>query len=257
MDAARAFDSAAIAGVVADLSARLPASMSVTRRGHLVIAAPASGQDPGEQHQRVARFEAGMRQRAFPELDARRLIVVLAADGSALRGLSTTLYPQLSTSDVPDSGFYHRRDRLILVSSANGYTDLAAQLMRALVRDDNPQAPQWFEEAAATLYESSEWRGARLAPTLDGRMRDIAADQDLAYDVFAGVCDCYPLSAEQLALMRLLLVFLERRDELRLLRAAVKEQGRYTTLLQALDAMAFDRDAWKAFAEHSVRAYPR
>jgi hypothetical protein len=231
--------------------------MSVTRLGHLVIAAPASSQDPGEQHQRVARYEAGMRQRAFPDLDERRLIVVLAEDASALQGLSRMLHPQLNTSDVPASGFYYRQDRLILVSTANGYADLAAQLMRALVSDDNPQAPQWFEEAAATLYESSEWRGARLAPALNGRMRDIPADQDLAYDVFAGVCDCYPLSTEQLALMRLLLVFLEQRGELRLLRSALKEQGRYTTLLQALDAMAFDRDAWKAFAEHSVRTYPR
>ena len=37
--------------------------------------------------------------------------------------------------------------------------------------------------------------------------------------------------------------------------AAVKQQGRYTTLLQALDTMALDRQAWKMFAEQRVRAY--
>lgn len=244
------------ATLIAELEARLPASLSVASQGHLVIAVPASGLDSGAQRQRIARVEDRMRQQAFPGLEAQRIVVVLAPDASALQDLAGRLYPQLPASGVPASGLYHPQDRLILASTAQGYGDLWAQLMRALLRDDNPKSPHWFEEAAATLYASSEWQGNRLTPTLDGRMRDIPVDQDLDYDVFAGVCDCYPLTAEQLALMRLLLIYLQQRGELHLLHAAIKEQGRYTTLLQALDTMEFDRHAWKAFAEDSVRSYP-
>jgi len=267
--AAQAFDSGALAAaipasksaddatLIAELETKLPANLSVASQGHLVIAAPASGQDPGAQRQRIARVQAQMREQAFPKLEARRTIVVLAPDAFALEELARRLYPQLPESGVPASGFYHRQDRLILVSTAQGDGDLWAQLMGALLRDDNPLAPQWFEQAAATLYASNEWQGSELAPTLDARMRDIPLDQDLDYDVFAGVCDCYPLTAEQLALMRLLLIYLHQRGELHLLHAAIKEQGRYTTLLQALDTMPFDQRAWKTFAEESVRSYPR
>jgi hypothetical protein len=158
---------------------------------------------------------------------------------------------------LPPSGFYHREDRLILVSTVDGDASLRRQLMRAVVLDDNPDAPRWFEQAAATLYESSEWRSGRLTPILDRHMQNIAPDEDLSYDVFAGVCDCSAISTEQLALIRLLLIFLEQRDELKTLHAAIKNRGRYTTLLEALDSMDFDRGAWKEFAEGSVRAYSR
>ena len=57
--------------------------------------------------------------------------------------------------------------------------------------------------------------------------------------------------------MRLLLVYLLRHDELKALQAIIKEQGQYTTLLQALDALDFDHAAWKRFAEDSVRTYAR
>ena len=245
------------ATLIAELETRLPASLSVASQGQLVIAVSTSLNDPGAQRLNIARAQEQMRQQAFPELEAQRTVVVLAPNEIALQDLARRLYPQLPLTGVPASGFYHRQDRVILVSSARGYGDLWAQLMGALLRDDNPKAPHWFKEATATLYAASEWQGNRLTPTLDSRMRDIPMDLDLDYDVFAGVCDCYPLTAEQLALMRLLLIHLDQRGELHLLYAAIKEQGHYTTLLQALDTMPFDQRAWKAFAEDSVRGYPR
>ena len=86
-----------------------------------------------------------------------------------------------------------------------------------------------------------------------GRSRD----EELNYDVFAGICDCSQVSAEQLTLMRLLLVYLDNRDRLRELLATVAALGQYTTLLQALEHMDFDGPGWKAFAERSVRDYTR
>lgn len=241
--------------VITDLQRLLPSHMSVVSLEHLIVAASGPTQDTTRQARRIADYQAQMRQRSFPDLEARRIVVILAENPTAFQRLAKTLYPTLAVSELPYSGFYHPRDRLILVMTANNSGAVLHQLMVALVQDDNPTAPHWFEEAAATLYESSEWRANQLTPILDDRMAHIAPDQDLTYDVFAGICDCSPVSSEQVALMRLLLIFLDQRNELSALHAAVKEQGRYTTLLQALAAMEFDHDAWQDFAERSVRAY--
>lgn len=241
--------------VVTDLQRLLPSHMSVVSLEHFVVAASGPIQDTTRQARRIADYQAQIRQRSFPDLETRRIVVVLAESTPAFQHLAKMLYPALIVSEIPTSGFYHPQDRLILAMTANESAAVLHQLMLALVRDDNPTAPHWFEEATATLYESSEWRASRLTPILDKRMAHIAPDQDLTYDVFAGICDCSPVSSEQVALIRLLLIFLDQRNELSALHAAVKEQGRYTTLLQALAAMEFDHDAWQDFAERSVRAY--
>lgn len=245
------------AGMVADLRRKLPADVSVTTQGHWLIASSGSLEEANRQGQRVARYAQQMRQQIGADGEAGRTIVVLAVNGAALQPLATALYPGLAGSPLPSAGFYHRQDGLILATTANDDDALRRQLMRALVLADNPDAPRWFEQAAARLYASGEWRSGKLTPTLDASMKLIAADEDLDYDVFAGICDCSEATAEQLALIRLLLVFLEQRDELPALHAAIKHHGRYTTLLEALDAMNFDRVAWKDFAERSVRSYPR
>ena len=242
---------------LADIRRRLPPDVSLVDQGRLVIASSARGDDASRLARRVARYDAAMRRRQVANPETRRTIVVLAEDAPGYRRLARALYPALDAARLPPSGFYHREDRLILASTANGDAALRHQLMRAVVLDDNPDAPRWFEQAAATLYESSEWRSGRLTPTLDQRMRSIAPDEDLAYDVFAGVCDCSAISTEQLALIRLLLIFLEQRDELENLQSAIRNQGRYTTLMEALAAMDFDAGAWKDFAEERVRAYSR
>lgn len=250
-------DKADDANLVSDLERKLPPHMSVVRHGHFVIAASGSMEETIRQARHIAEFEAQMRERSFPDLETRRTMVILGENASALHQIARMLYPALSVSELPASGFYHPKDRLILVTTADGNSAIMRQLMHALVQDDNPDAPGWFEQAAATLYESSEWRAGRLTPTLDQRMEQIAPEEDLSYDVFAGVCDCSPVSSEQLALMRLLLIFLDQRNELGSLHSTVKGQGQYTTLLQVLQAMGFDRTGWKEFAERSVRTYSR
>lgn len=242
---------AADSAVVSDVRRRLPPSMSVVSHDRFVIAA----RETAETGRRIVGYEAQIRRRHFPTLEARRMLVILGDDASTLQRLAKALYPANVASGIPSTGFYHAKDRLILTTTADGDAALLRALMRALVLDDNPDAPDWFVEAMATLYESRDESADRLAPALDGRMALIAPDEDLDYDVFAGICDCAALTAEQHALIRLLLVYLDERDRLAALSRAVREQGRYTTLLQALEAMDLDREAWRTFAERRVRAW--
>lgn len=227
----------------AELRRRLPTGMPVTRHGNFLIAI----RGPGAES--IARDGASMARRIFPGAESPRRLVIVAESPLALRPLAQTLYPGVAAIPNPIDGFYQPQDRLIVATPVT----IRRELMRALLRDANPTAPSWFEQAAVTLYETSSRRGERLVPLLDRRMALIPAEEDLSYDVFAGICDCSAVSDAQLALMRLLLVFLDRRDELPALFDAVGTQGQYTTLLQALEAMGFDGAAWKQFAEKAVR----
>ena len=247
-----AADTAAIA---VNVRQRLPSSMSVVHGYGLVVATSDSMEEAAKEAERIARLDATLRRRAFPNLEHRPIIVVVAGDGAALRGLAESLYPALSGGVLPTGGFYHPIDRLIVTETVAGDATLLRELTRAHLRDDNPDAPHWFEQALVTLYESVEPRDDRLVPILNRRMNQISPDQDLSYAVFAGICDCSPISEEQIALMRLLFIFLEGRDQLPQLLATIAALGQYTTLLQALDGMNFDGATWKAFAERSVGDY--
>ena len=243
--------------IVAELRRKLPANVSFATYQHIVIATPGSQENAARWGRRVAAYDAQIRRRFFADLETQRLVVILGKEDSEIRGFGDLVYPHAFASKPPRPGFYHPRDRLILATIANGYGDLLHGLVHALIQDDNPGAPRRFEEAMATLYGAGDWSTTQPAPALDKRLALIPADEDLAYDVFAGICDCSAVTVEQLALIRLLLVFLDERHQLAALYDAVKAQGQYTTLLQALEAVTFDREEWKQFAEHNVRAYSR
>lgn len=245
------------AAIVGKLRPRLPSSMSVVRGDTLVLALSGPTETAAKEAERIATLDATLLRHIFPNLERRPIVVIVAADGTALRDLAESLYPAIASREMPAGGFYHRIDRLLVVETFAGDAALLRELTRAHLRDDNPDAPHWFEQALTTLYESAEPRGDRLVPVLNRRMDQIPPNEDLSYDVFAGVCDCSQVSAEQLALMRLLLVYLDSRDRLPELLATIAALGQYTTLLQALEQMDLDGPAWKAFAERSVRDYTR
>lgn len=51
------------------------------------------------------------------------------------------------------------------------------------------------------------------------------------------------------------MVHRDEHDRLASLYEVVKGKGPYLTLLESLDAMGFDREACKTYAEHTVRAF--
>lgn len=242
------------ASIVAALERKLPEVSSVAVEGYFIVASSRSRAETMRLARRIAAYDAAMRRQHFPHLDKRRTLVILAENRAEMERMAKTLYPALSVSSLPATGFYHREDRLILASIDTGDGAVVHALMHALVQDDNPDAPTWFEEAMATLYEDGEWTDDRLTPVLDERMRLIPPDEDLDYGVFAGICDCSPVSAEQLALIRLLLVYLDENDRLNALYDVIEQRGKYTTLLQAIEAIDFDARAWQRYAERSVDA---
>ena len=239
----------------ADTFSDLTGHMSLARDGNVIVATSAPPEAAAALARRISAYDSEIRRRYFPSLDDRPVRFIISDDTSELERLVGEPPAGTSAMSVHVYGYYLRDERIVVASTAHGDGAVLRELTRALVHADNPDTPHWFETAMASLYESSDTRTAAPTPILDDRMAQIAVDEDLDYDVFAGICDCYQLTAEQLALMRLLLVFLHQRDELASLYEVVELKGRYVTLLESLDAMRFDREAWKAYASQSVEAF--
>lgn len=238
--------------VAADTFDALGKNMSVARHGDVVVATAASPERAARLAHRISAYDREIRRRHFPSLEHRPVHFVVGDDISQLTRLTPDAISNPVASTSGPFGYYLREQRIVVASTARGDGAVLRELMRAHVDSDNPNAPRWFETAMASLYESSVGEGAALTPVLDERLVEIAADQDLDYDVFAGICDCYPLTQEQRALVRLLVVYLYGRDELGTLYEVVARKGPYITLLESLDAMRFDRRAWKAYAQRRL-----
>lgn len=237
----------------AALAARLAPDMLVVRHDGVVLATRASAPDAERRARRIAATVEAIGARAFPDRPRRVVAVVLADDGGRLGAVVERLYP--GASGIPADGFYHPGDRLMVAPAPIDGAGLRREITRALLRDAHPQSPDWLEAAAVNLFEASEWRDGRLVPVPDARMADIPPDEDLGSDVFAGICDCSAVPPGQVALMRLLMIFLDERDRLPALFAAADREGRYATMLQLLDAMPLDAAAWEAYAGQARRAY--
>lgn len=245
-----------VAGAAAaDTFGALTEHMTVVRHGNVVVATRDPPETAGSHARRISAYDVEIRRRYFASLEDRPIRFIIGDDASELQALAAAPISGVNEASADAFGYYRSNDRIIVASTADGYGAVLRELMRALLEADNPDAPHWFETAMASLYESSRGQGAALAPALDERMARIAVDEDLDFDVFAGICDCYPLTPQQRALMRLLVVHLHERGELGSLIEAVERKGKYVTLLECLDAMNFDRQAWKTYAERSVRDF--
>ena len=241
------------AAAAADAFDELARNLTIARHGNVIVASAVPPETAAALARRISAYEIEIRRRHFPTLEARPIRFVVGENRADLEALAEAPAPGARTPDP--FGYYRRDGRIVVASTAHGDGALLRELTRALLVDDNPHAPEWFETAMASLYESSEGHGAALAAVLDRRMAHIGADTELDADVFAGICDCYPASDEQLALMRLLLMHLYARGELASLQEVIERKGQYVTLLESLDAMGFDGAAWKRYAEQRVRTF--
>jgi hypothetical protein len=55
--------------------------------------------------------------------------------------------------DVPHFGFFRRSDRVMLMNVGTGTGTLVHEMVHALLAPDFPDAPDWFNEGLASLYE--------------------------------------------------------------------------------------------------------
>lgn len=69
--------------------------------------------------------------------------------------------------DVPHFGFFRTRERAMLMDVSTGTGTLVHELTHALMAADFPQAPTWFDEGLASLYEQSAFGRLADAPKGD------------------------------------------------------------------------------------------
>jgi hypothetical protein len=98
----------------------------------------------------------------------RRVVTVWLLDGDA----SYKSYADTYLNHAPRStyGYYAPRKRAIVLNYAMGAGTAVHEMVHAYVRASFPEAPSWFDEGLASLYEESEFRGEDLHGLVNWRL---------------------------------------------------------------------------------------
>ena len=148
----------------------------------------------------------------FPDDKIEYLVVLISEDPMQLARIARELYPNYHISlDQPYMGFFCSSDSLIVATIGGGYGTLLHELMHALMAKNWPSSPSWLQEGMATLYERSAWVSDRLVPLPNWRMDFLKHAALLPLTAFDMITSLGELGGKELAEIRLLLLFLEKK----------------------------------------------
>lgn len=71
---------------------------------------------------------------------------------------------------VPHFGFYRRRENVMLMNIRTGTGTLVHEMVHALLAPDFPDAPDWFNEGLASLYEQCSLNGDSIKGHINWRL---------------------------------------------------------------------------------------
>lgn len=113
----------------------------------------------------------------FHKQPTRPILILLFESESSYRRLAKSWFDE---NDVPHFGFY-RRDNVMLMNVSTGTGTLVHELVHALMKSDFPEAPAWFNEGLASLYEQCTISGESIRGLANWRLpmlkRAIAKNQ--------------------------------------------------------------------------------
>jgi hypothetical protein len=120
---------------------------------------------------------------------------------------------------------------------------------------DFENVPAWLDEAMASLYERSLWQQGALVPLPNWRLNGVVAEDldDLA--IFNQTGDDNSLDYFELSALRMLMLYLESRDELAEFYSNVKSNPDLHTAGNAIGALNIDPVAWRTFIRQSIESY--
>lgn len=115
----------------------------------------------------VAACTRALRRQFFEKEPTRPYIVYLMGDDRSYRGVAREI-----TGRDPDTpfGFCVKARRVLVMNIATGTGTLVHEMVHALMAPDFPDAPAWFEEGLASLYEQCRVEETRLVGLLNWRL---------------------------------------------------------------------------------------
>jgi hypothetical protein len=147
---------------------RLPATLSVEESKRFVVV----GDIPRDElefvtHELLEPASSTLERMYFDRVPRRVVTVWLLAGDASYKSYADTYLNHVPRSTY---GYYAPHKRAIVLNYAMGAGTALHEMVHAYVRASFPEAPSWFDEGLASLYEESEFRDGELQGLVNWRL---------------------------------------------------------------------------------------
>lgn len=205
----------------------------------------------------IKDFYQYFRNQYFEELPDRLVVVIISSQPHVLVEATRRLYPEVGLPVyAPFLGYYNPADNLIMATAGRaGYGTLLHEMIHALIEADFPQAPPWFNEGLASLYERTQWTTTRLNALPNWRMDEMREENVRSLRALAQQAEGIGLHSHEIAEIRLLLLFMDQRQQVDDLYSLMKRKGSTFSLEEAILELGLNEDDWRSFVKNTFRDY--
>jgi hypothetical protein len=182
------------------------------------------------------------------------ITILLTENPIDLIEATNRLYPEAQLKPyVPFLGFYNKKDNLIAATGgAFGYGTLLHELIHAFVNSDFPEAPLWFNEGLATLYERTQWQGNTLKSLPNWRFDRLRASDFSSLEQLVGNINA---KRYNLAEIRMLLLYFDQLGKTGELYNFIKTNKDSLNLASCLQHFDLKQSKWEEFISNTLQEY--
>lgn len=246
--------------LLAALRRSLPGANFI-ERGELVVGGFASAEALEARWERSLATRVGtLRTLLTTRPPERRLVVLIAESPAALQGAMERLHPEVAWPErATFLGVFDPADGLVAaVADRSGDGALLHELVHAFLAGDaqagGQTVPPWLDEGLATLFERTLWTGEGPRPIPNWRMTQLDPSAIGSLTMATARVDG-ARDPKQVALTRLLLLFVERQGKLSELLARVRGAPSAPSLAKAFSNLELGDAAWREFVGEAFRRY--
>jgi hypothetical protein len=211
-----------------------------------------------QQHYKdgVKDFLNWYQKRYFAHLDDLPITIVFFESAWRAQEFVSALYPNNGRTEYHAFlGVFNPKDNLILATVTGGYGTFLHELMHAMVHNDFADVPAWLDEGMAMMYERSMWSKTHLIPLPNWRLNNVPVDYLTDLQSLGSIGESDNLDNRQLSALRMLMLYLESRNQLANFYEHIKVNANLRNFSNALNHLALDPLDWQNYVSNSYRRY--
>lgn len=164
------------------------------------------------------------------------------------------LYPDINLPTyAPFLGYFNPKDNLIMATGgSSGYGTVLHEMVHALMAVDFPDAPLWFNEGLASLYERTEWCNGTLKGLPNWRFDRLKDENVKTLSELAQIDFGDEYSA---MLVRFIFLFFDNKNLLSDVYRCAKEKGHSISVSDIVDEFQLSEQEWLTFVRETLREY--
>ena len=194
--------------------------------------------------------------RYFAKLDNLPITIVFFESAWRAQEFVSDLYPNNGGTEYhPFLGVFNPNDNLILATVTGGYGTFLHELMHAMVHNDFAEVPAWLDEGMAMMYERSMWSSGQLIPLPNWRLNHVPLDYLVDFQNLRSIGESENLNNRQLSALRMLMLYLESKNQLSNFYQQVKANVNLHNFSNALIHLEVASQDWQSFVSKHYRMY--